>query len=860
MAGQRERGFKATPDFKGPNVNPAATMRTDGAQAVAAQVRGQGSALNALGGAMSSFFGTVAKTAEQINEIETRESLVEIERQRKARAVQAQADHANGRPRDTSLDIYQDYKGAYDVAVADESASKISADLQTAMRNLPNTPDTNLTQFATEFVQEQMKGGTGDPAIDGRMAFAVKQRADQLIAHKTEQIAQTSEANIAQTITKGLTRKMMEQGGVTTEQTDSFYSEALGLAKGDIAKADKLFTHALTQAIYNPGHANSTLAALRESGFAQRNPGVYLDITEKAWAQTNRVKSVAAGQEVQEVSGGYLAASAAYRNLGGIMPAEEYLGWIRRASDVHMRHGVGMHSFPWVTGDLDAHAAARKDLKDTASVNEIIQAYQGQGGGDVRRVLSNGEAKEEEFGKVMSKKFIPALNGIMEVMGDNFPALQAAGDPRGGFDFLATRESAKDFAKLLGSKPAAFGYAVDDNTSARFSNAIMGGNPEQAIIAVDGLTALQNTPGGQMFVNNILKDPAARARLDVIQNRARDSGGLENAVRLVTSDKTTEDREGKEIKDGRIDWRRATRDPEVKEQDTLNAIDEKARDVFLDGQDRSHWYSRNPKANLHPALQDKMYRLTSRHMYEQQSNLPLGSKPDLDKATKWAADQIKGDSVPLTAQNGVLRYVPDPYAGKGRQYKDPIAIYNGRKVYAGMKLDNRFGQEEDPQKTFTSVDRPALAKKFAGFLGNPSDAGEEADIYLMPPDQKTGLMPVMTNGQRPLAFYAGMPVRIDGKDLKVPASPAEADTFFRTHMPPGFQVIKGAPDSQGRNTYRAAYGYRVVGDDDAFAKAGADRAYERQEEIKQIKAAMDPVTGAVQNQRTPIAHPNYRRN
>lgn len=860
MSGERSQQFRTTPGYNAPDANPAASIRTNQTQAVAAQVQGQGSALAGLGGALSNFFSTVNKTVEQVGQIDHMESRAEIERQRKARAVQGQADHASGEPRDESLNVYQDYKGAYDIAVADESASKISADLQGFIRNLPDTPGQDVTAMSVAFVKDQMKGGTGDPAVDGRIAYVVKQRADQLIAHKTEQIAQVAESNIAATIGKSISRKIQERQGATVEQVDGLYSEALGLMKGDIAKADRFFTQVLTSAIYNPGQARSVLAAMHESEFGKRNPDVYLDLTEKAWTQTNRVKSVAAGEAVQRVNLGYHAASAGYRNAGGIMPVDEYLGWMTKANDVHTRHGVGLQQFPWMVGDLDRHARARKDLQTQAGANVIVQSVLGMGDGDLRRNLSNGTENEEEFGKVISKHLIPAINTLMAQpqYASSYPALAAAQQPGGGYNFLATRESAKDTGRLLGATPAAYGYTVDDNTAAQVSNGLLGGDPQKTINAVELLNTLENTPGGELFVRNILKSSEAKVRYAVIKERAKD-GGLENAARMVSADKTLEGREGKEIQDGRIDWKRASKDPEAKPMDITNRIAERARDVLLKDQDRTKFFGFNPKVNLAPALQEKLERLTSRHMYEQQANLPLGVKPDIGAAAEWAANEIKAEAIPLTAQNGVLRYVPDLYGGKGRIYKDPVAIYNGQRVYAGMKMQNRLGQEEDPQKTFTNIDRPALAKVFPGFLGNPNDAGEEQDIYLMPPDQKPGLMQVMTNGQRPLAFYAGMPVRIGDKDLKVPASPADADNFFRSNLPAGFHAVAGAPDGSGRNTYRIHYGYRITGDDNAVQKIEGQKHWERQAEIKQVKEAMDPVTGAVQNQRTPMNHPNYRK-
>lgn len=855
MAGQKERAFRTDESGRGASVVPAASVRTNQAQAVAAVSQGQGNALNALGGALSNFFGTAAKTIDQLGDIEHREDLVLIERQRKARAAQAQADHANGVPRSADLNVYQDYKETYDQAVADETASRVAADLAGAIDRQPNTPF-DVTGFAFEYTKTQLSGGTGDPLVDGMVAAQVKKRAEVAIARKNDAIARTSESNIAQTITKSLTNKMFNQGGVTTEQTEGFYSEALGLAKGDVAKADRLFTQALTEAIYNPGHAASTLAALRDSGFAQRNPDVYREITEKAWVNTNRIKSVAAGQEVQSVNDAYHAAAAKHKNAGTLMPTEDYLGFLRQAADVHSRHGVGRSQFPWMGADLDAHAGARQALKDQGDVNQIYRAYTGAGDGNLRRTLSSGEG-DQEFGKVMGKQFIPFVNTVVSTEAARYPSLAAAQQGGGGYNFMASRDTAREFGSLLSNGADGFGsvgYAVDDNTAAQVGDAIMSGDPSKTIIAAELVQSIKLRPGGEQMLRSVLRDDQARARADVILQRAADSGGLENAVRMVNADRAAERRMGKELKEGGIDWKAATLDPELKIGDLRTQMAKTARDTLLDSQDRDPWFGFKPDVALHPAAQAKLERLAAIRMHEEQDNLPLGKKPDTAKAFKWAAEQIKSEFVPVSAQGNVLRYIPDPYGGKGRQLKDPVAIYNGKPVYSGMKMQNALNKEEDPQATFTKIDRPAIAKTFEGYLGTKDEKGDPVDIYLMPPDRKPGLHQVMTTGQRPLTFVAGQGVRLSGKDTPVPTSPADADNFFRTNLPAGFVAVKGALDGQGRNTYQIHYGYRLVGDGDAKAKTLADLQWARKDAASEIKRNTDATTGAVQLQPKPTAY------
>ncbi|WPB57674.1 hypothetical protein [Xylophilus sp. GOD-11R] len=857
MSGERSQQFRTTPSYTAPDANPAARISTNQSQAVAAQVQGQGSAFASLGSSLSNFFGGMEKAVEQYSSTRHSEDMAGIERQRAARAVQAQADHAAGRPRDPGLNEFQDYKGTYDTAVADTTASGIATDLQAAIRNLPDTPGTDLKAFATSFVTEQMKGGTGDPAIDGRVAYVVQQRAEQMIARKTEQIAQTSEANIAETIGKSLTLKIQEQQGATVEQVDGLYSEAMGLMKGDIGKADKFFAGVLSRAIYNPGQAASVLAAMRESEFAKRNPDVYLELTDKAWAQTNRIKSVAAGQEVERVNGKYHAAQLAYQEAGTFMPVQEYLQHMQEANDVNNLHGVGMSQFPWVRSGPGGHRVAREALQKQADVNVVLEELR-KPNGDLRLRLSQGK-DDIEYSKAMRLLFIPAVNQWITENAKLYPATAATLTPQGGYDFLANPETAKEFGRLLGTHGVALGHGVDDNTSARFEDFLMSDDPNKVMTATAGLAALQAMPGGDHYVQNVLKDSSARARLDVVMTQARDSGGLENAARSMVALRSTKAPETSKSSGTSVDWKTTLADPSVKVDDVRATIRGIASELILKDQDRSGWFQRTDRMNFAPAVEAQIERLTAQHLEEQRANLPMGAKPNLTKAATWATQQVMHKVVPIAAQGGVLRYVPDPYGGRGRRVDSPVSYYQGQPLYAGMKMLNRLGEMEDPQRTFTEVDRPALAKALPGFLGNRQDPGEPEDLYLNPPDQKPGLMQVFTNGMRPLAFYGGMKVRIGSQDLEVPKSFADADTFFRTHLPKGFFAVPGRPDPDGRDTYRIAYGYRLRGDEDAFDKAIADKAYARKAEIAEIKAATDPVTGSVQNQRTPIAHPNYRK-
>lgn len=853
MSGQQQRGFRTTPEYANTDVNPAARVQTDRAQATAAVVQGQGSAFGALGGTLSNFFGTAAKTVEQIGEIEHREDLVEIERQNQARAEQALADRAAGRAPDPKLMQYQAYKGAYDRAVADSTANAMSQDLAVKLREMPNDGSVDPKAAAADFLKEQIGAGTGDAAVDGRMVWATKQKADAMVAQKREVIAQTQESNIAETIRNDITGKMMSQKGVTVDQTNVWHGQILALTKGDVAKADRLFEDSLGNAIMNDGHAAATLAALRESGYATRNPDSYLRLNEKAFHQTNRIKSQKAAEEVQTLNGEYTARAAEFQNAGLVMPTGEYLEFMNRAKTIDSRHGTGQGAFHWL-----GSGAFRQSVQKQAKVNTILNTLNGvQATGDLRQSVNETGT---EIGKEIKENFVAASAAWIQQNSSRFPALNANLTGAGLPQPLANRDTAREYGRMLGSpkEQAAFGYQVDDTTKGIITTGLMGSDVNQTISAVTLLNEVSNSPNGDLMLKGLLGDKEA-ARFDVIKRMAA-TRDIETAVRATLADKDQADEMAHEQSSGSVNFPKLLRDPDRKSAEIDDAIQARAGERLKERLGRDDWFG-EVTTNISGQAYKALTLGVADHLREQQRTLKGGTRPDLNAAIDFATKQLGSKFVPLPIQGNTLSLVLDPYGGRGRTPGQEIATYNGTKVYAGERM-YIGGKEEDPVETFMKIDRKAIHKALPGFLGDavsgPGDwtrnMGNAESIYLLPPDAKTGLHPVMAPGGMPLMMQSGSTISVAGPGrttlkLEVPKDPVAAREFFKTHLPTGFFPLEGAAAPDGSKVYRIQYGYRLRTSADEILAA---KSAERDEEIARIKTPNRPV----QFETTPLKPPS----
>ncbi|WP_208511950.1 hypothetical protein [Variovorax paradoxus] len=816
--------------------------------------------MSAIGEALSGFFGTAAKTAEQVAEIEHREDLVEIDRQNEARKQQGLADQAMGRERDPGLSKYQAYKGAYDVAVADSTANRLAQDLAVKLRDLPNDGTVDPKAAATEFLKGEIGPGTGDAAIDGRMVWAAKRHADLLVAQKREVIAQTAEANIAETITNDVTGKMLNQRGVTTGQVEAWHGQFVSVTKGNVAAADKMFEAALGDAIQNDGHAMSTLAAMRESGYAQRNPDSYLRLSERAFHQTNRIKSFKAAEEVQTLNGQFNATAAEYHNAGLVLPRMVFLEFLNRAKVIDSNHGVGQSAFPWMTP-----AAFRENVKKEVEVNTILNTLNGvHATGDLRQSVNEAGT---EVGKEVNKHYVPAVAQWIQQNPSRFPNLNRTKTSVGLPQPLADVESAREYGRMLASpkEQSAFAYSVDDTTKGIIATGLMGSDVNEAIKAVTLLNEVANGPNADLMLAGLVGDKE-QARFDVIRRMAS-TRDIETAVRATVADKDLEKEMANEQDSGTIKFSRLLRDPERKQTEIENDIQSRAGERLKERIGRDDWFG-ELNVNISGSALKALNLSIADHLREQARTLRGGTKPDLNAAIDFAVKKTAQTFVPLPVQGNTMALVKDPYGGRGRSPDREIATYNGVKVYSGARM-TVGGREEDPLETFMKVDRKALHEALPRFLGgeraplnwerftllgtlgSDTEAGSAESIYLLPPDAKSGLHPVMKPGGEPLMFQPGQYVTFrdpTGKveNVMVPKDRKEASIFLTQRLPKGFFPLEGAG-----GVFRVQYGYRLRESSESIIQ---DLVNQRED----ARARIESPTRPVQFEPTPIRRPRWK--
>jgi hypothetical protein len=414
---------------------------------------------------------------------------------------------------------------------------------------------------------------------------------------------------------------------------------------------------------------------------------------------------------------------------------------------------------------------------------------------------------------------------------------------------LADVASAKEYGRMLASpkEQSAFAYSVDDTTKGILSAGLMGSDVNETIKAVTLLNEVANGPNADLMLKGLIGDKE-QARFDVIRRMAS-TRDIETAVRATVSDKDVEREMANEQETGTVKFSKLLKDPERKETDIDNDIQSRAGERLKERIGRDDWFG-ELNANISGSALKSLNLSIADHLREQSRTLKGGTKPDLNAAIDFAVKKTYQTFVPLPVQGNTMSLVKDPYGGRGRPPDKEIAMYNGVKVYSGARM-NVGGREEDPLETFMKLDRKALHKLLPGFLGDKEDSGSADSIYLLQPDAKSGLHPVMRPGGEPLMFQPGQKATFrnaDGKDetLTIPADRKEASVFLAQRLPKGFFPLEGAG-----GYFRVQYGYRLRNTEESILQ---DLSNARAD----AKANIESPTRPVQFEPTPIRRERWK--
>ena len=114
MSGQREQNLPLGPGYTAQrSVSPAASVSTAQGTYRPSHEVADTSGIAAIGSALGSFFGSAAKTAQDLDAIEHQENLQGIRRENDVLAHAAAADQAAGRPRDPDMAKRWSYEATY---------------------------------------------------------------------------------------------------------------------------------------------------------------------------------------------------------------------------------------------------------------------------------------------------------------------------------------------------------------------------------------------------------------------------------------------------------------------------------------------------------------------------------------------------------------------------------------------------------------------------------------------------------------------------------------------------------------------------------------------------------------------------
>lgn len=824
MAGQAPRQFNPATSSRSQvgEAAPAATTSAQPYQATAAQFSNDGRALAAIGSALSGFFGTAAKTAQDVGQILHREELTQIERENEALTQQAVVDQKTGRAADGSLMGRKAYASTYKAAAADSMAFDMAEGLKAHMADMPLDGSVDPKAYAEKFYRDQVAGGSGDIEYDSRLLYSFAKSTEQQIAQHNGMVQETQETQVLQTIHQDVTRKLQHQQGITSGQIAESYTRVLAAAHGNTVVANKHFVGMLGHAIQNDGQALAVLNGLQSNGWADANPADYLKLSSDAHANTNRVKTWQAGTEVQSWHQEFSAATAQAKAAGRVLSLDEVHQFTRRAQDIDGKHGVGTSAFHGLS------EAMVNASKQKAGVNAVVAAYFGlfDGTNDGGMVAA---AMGEEPGKLMTTYFDPAIPFIAQRVG-TFPHLMKSVNGLGLVNPLVSIPASRDFATLLASKSmqTAAPGGMSDTYKTMLGNALMGTDPSAQATAFEFFKTYQDLAGpamtGRMF--NSAESAMRFAAVTQMTKLQMDPESAFKRLNLNPDDAKVYADDGT----GKIDWRKVTGKPDIKPHEFQADLTTKLQKGLRESVGRDAFFGA-PNLVMGSKEEDMMLGLAAWNMRDQYR---LAGSVDDAAAVAAVVDQMKTRFVTLPGQGNTMQLISDPYGGRGRAMTDPVNTIDGRKVYAGFHIKNLHNELEDPISTYRQ-DVATFGKAFPGMVAD----GDEKRVSLAPPDTVSGLHQVMGANMMPIRFGPGQLLALPGgktdtlqfhagpntawgtglggkasQATKLPTDPKELKAFLDERLPPGFFAVPDGHSADGTQTvYSLQYGFRVVGDE-----------------------------------------------
>lgn len=830
MAGQREQSFQTTPNFRAAQQTAAPSTTTEMGKSTAAQVQGQGQAIQALGNAFSGFFNIAAQSLQQAADVVHKENLVQSERERTALKWQALADKQTGKPMDPRYADRQDYAGTFITAQADDDAFKMTEAAKLHMSDMPLDGSVNPEQYMKDWYEREVGKGTGDPQYDARKLYTFTQQAQSMVAKANEDVRKTVETNTLNTVLESTKSKLnASPDGLTAGEAADLHQRLLTMARGNVAQADKWHEGIVRESVTNYGQALGTLKALYDDGspnsWAARNPAAYTRLSDDLFKQTHRIKTFEAGMAVQQWNQDFQALVA----QPGVTPAQ-IMDMEEKAYQIDSRHGVG----PEVFRGLDA--AFKKSLRTKAEVSVFGMAVNGAING-----IHDGPTVATHLGKsvgaIVNENYELGLRDIVVQRQAAMPALAETIKTYGIPNAVASEQATQEFMAFL-SDPivqAASPKGTSEVYKQQLGGALMGRDPAKIAQVYRGYRTLEDKVGSEVLEKYFPNDEtygrflAMKAYIggDIDAQTAGQYFANGGDIKPLT-----------DAAKGRFEWSQFK--PGAKPAEVDLSVDKAITAAMRKHTGSDGWFS-----GIDSSLPSKDARRVREMLYRQATYMrQMTGEVDFDKAADVVAQQIAKGYTFLPGQGKHYQMVPNPYGSKGTELGNPLNIVNGKPVYALGNVKDVDGQLENTAKTFRE-DMAEFKVKVPGLMTPHGQEIDGKDIALGLPDNN-GLHPMLMPSGAPIRVIAGqklaMPDKVTdtgsilpGMDVAtsmmsgyqggltyekvapvdVPKGEAEAFKFLQSKAPPGvFYVKAGVDPASGSAFFEPRYGARIKNDYD----------------------------------------------
>lgn len=850
MSGQREQNLPLGPGYTAQrSVSPAASVSTAQGTYRPSHEVADTSGIAAIGSALGSFFGSAAKTAQDLDAIEHQENLQGIRRENDVLAHAAAADQAAGRPRDPDMAKRWSYEATYTRALAGEQAQTLAAQWGDVVRDAPRDGTFNYDEKRSEFFKEHVGAGLGDPFFDAAHMTAFKQQTDAGRAQFQGEVFKTVQVNNQRTYQSFIAGKLDSQFGLTSQDVTEGLTQARVMAQGNEDQATRLFTSAITSNINTEFQATSVLMSLDRAGFRETHPDLYRHISDKASEQIDQVRNLETRQSLDRLTARVTNALVAPTiDINAIDALQTDITRSARAFGAQKDH---RHLL------TQLYTLRKQAATDEAEINLFDRA--------VTEGLTGPEAARTgglEIGAYINKHQDKAFGRYMDDA-SKYPELAATKTGYNTFRPLASKGTALEFATHVTSPKimrATVGlipdtYKVENDVAILGTDAAAAGNAYALAASIERITGNRETA-----LQAFKSDDAKRAYQSI-----RSSEGIQRAEELITARlrNPAEFERMQKAQDGSLDFTTLPGQQGRKSFEVRKDIADALRDALREQHGIDSWFGPGVRVSgdslgfADERTTNDLIAGTVRQVSEL-ARLNPGTTPDIKAAAKAEVALHADRTVVLPAGSGGFNVYPqivDPK--KGSAYLQPFEGAPGRNVYRIGLVTNALGEVEDTRKHFAE-DAKELVRLF------PSQSYDVKKLAFRSPDPALaakGLYSV-SHGPDGLMFELGQTVTLAGpkgtktvNEFHIPEDPAEARRMLTQAL--GHTGWRPEEPNEtyglaGRKVIRLVYGGRIEKDaawvknnEDAFTARAGGAVTEAQMAQDALKAGAERLARGV---------------